>query len=515
MYIEKFIKLFLELLLEDIGSWLTKLNKLQLEIPVLNEEKYNLYARNNKLEKLINDLTEFLGLLNEMKTMIDLQPNMEDLLLMREYVNSASKYHQELQKRFLQNRIFLSREYRAKLVFPIPKDSWARQDSHSNEKYSILTVNEGNSTVGKIELNKNYKTNYYALFSALEEIFGCIEGLDYLDLSGNELDDVAIQLLVNAINQQDDTYRNISLSKCEVLILSCNLITKNGMEILLKALYKKPSIRQLLLNNNHIHFDFVFFRETLIRRYDTDNGSNKLVNVDLSLNFIPEGYLFTEYFRNRNVYIYHSEDELMRKLSQLDKLGDKDCIKKCLFSDRNGKLPLRSLCHEEYVTDSLVASQDSGNRSREISYTCGVIGLFAVKPRHAFFGEHAYLMVEGISEFGQRFLIRGDLFSDSAGKVLIQITHCPPKDFLEFTGNGENIYCRTGRFNREEINKVLAEMCRSRDTQDFMNYSIIPNEDLNTHNCLSWAARMLKRVVAFDAGFCPSRSVRRNVCPIL
>jgi hypothetical protein len=486
---EEIRRLHVNLLLEKIQVWMRKIDYLREDIPN-NGGNYILYVQDN-VEKLDNLSRQIKILRNEF---IFLRDNHHDLEQWQEdYFFSRQTYNQlsaDCEEIFLLS----SSTFRTKQLFPV---NWVLQ-AQADQRYQFSISQEFGTTVAKIGITPG-GSRTEALAAALEYSFMHVDNLDFVDLSHNELDDLAIQLLANALRGLAG-YEHIPLVRCEVLILSHNSISKKGLKILLEALTVHPSDKQILLNNNLIFFDLDFFNDVVI----PVSRQARLINLDLTMNFIPKGYMFLE----DSIYIYYPRERMPLKLSACGFPIDSHVAIESIFADRSREYcHLRSLLGKDVPgVNSLVAAIDENNAEPEIGIGFGVIGLFANRATIPLFREHAYLMLEGISEFGQRYLIRGDLYSRRNKAVHIVISQCSPQDFLRFT---RDIRCRTGTFGRADLKACLDKMYASRSEQGFYGYARHPS-GRSTLNCLTWAARMLETIGINIDGWIPSLTVRRK-----
>jgi hypothetical protein len=159
-----------------------------------------------------------------------------------------------------------------------------------------------------------------------------------------------------------------------------------------------------------------------------------------------------------------------------------------------------------------VASQDPNCAPKNISRQHGAIGLFANRtwrPNK----EHAFLVIEGVAKYGQRYLIRSDLYVRD-GAVIIQAFQYSPQAFLKDTNNDAK-HCRAGLFEQEKIKRVLDKICEFQMQAGFHNYALMSDSESNTVNCISWCIRMLNEATETNLdGWIPSLVVARplSIC---
>jgi len=374
--------------------------------------------------------------------------------------------------------VALSQPYlKDKCVFPIPT-TWTQCENF--DSYQLLSINRA----AKIELSGAFSSEILA--RALRKAFISITDLDYIDLSRNKLDDSAMQLLANALNDSHG-FQSAPLplkSTCEVLILSRNNISKKGLDILLEALSKHPLERHVLLDNNFIDFDEGFFKKTVLEK----SLSAKLVTLDLAMNFIPRGYMF---YRD-NKRIFYSKDDAraafgmigpqdgssltsMQEVFLHEKQPNPSCS--CSYS--------RLITNQDSVMSLILQHSDWPEPTKAINLNLGAIGLFAKKPKNLL-DEHAFLVVEGISKFGQRYLIRADLYATPEKKIVIRIIQCSPQDFLEYISHdSEKLFCNVAKLKREKIKLALEKICMKGCQADFSTYKAWRPKN-NAVNCITW-----------------------------
>lgn len=483
------IIIFLKNLEQESKTWLSQIKELLFNIANSSRNYNNIYFQENRdeLTAFINEIEEYQRCLG---VLLIGTPKQESFYL-------AKSTHEFLKHKY-ENIISLSHSnFRVKLVAPFNQNNWRLEQV--NQQFRLHIGPEG-TTAAKIQLLGEL-VRPETLATALQAAFRLVPKMDYIDLSNSKLDDLSIQLLANAISGIDH-YQEIPLHQCEVILLSNNKISKDGLRILLEALEKKPEGRHVILDNNLIDFDIVFCDRIVIQK----SRKAQLVNLDLSMNFIPRGYMFYK----DNIRIYYQEDKMARELEACNIDREKMTYIEKIFSSK--QTILNSFIR---VTGSLLASlRDSRCDDNTIDYNSGVIGLFANRTTIPFIGEHAYLIVEGVSKFGQRYLIRGDLYAQDDNKVTIRVSQCSPQDFFKFSGEGEKVYCRIGQFYREEIEAIIRKICESHFRENFFNY------DIHGFNCITWAIDRLREATGIDMdGWHPAAVVRPggrcNGCNIL
>jgi len=381
-----------------------------------------------------------------------------------------------------------------KSVPPMLIEDWGARDDR--DSYYLCKV--GNDKI-KIELklkhSKNQKDSYRVLYQALS---GCGQNLQYLDLSENALDDLSALTIAHFLQEFPHELHTLHLSH--------NRITSEGLEFILKALVKKPSIQFLFLDNNYIDFERYFCEEIL----EPSVKKAGLKHLDLSMNFICEGEALQEVgIRGRPIRIVRDPRKPAHKIEEKRQYYCKQLLE-----------------NPSSITKSYPAKSSQSVRSileprEKLDENSGIVSLFAFKTVLPPLGEHAFLAVEGIHDFGQRFIIMGDLFA--IGKeVMISIAHCSPQEYLDRTSNRE-VWSQSACKSKEIIKKLISEMIESRSNQDFYHYRLLPNfKDDGVFNCYNWAKKILKSIgIDIPDGVVPSwilgkgeRSNTMNRCVI-
>src|SRR5262249_37015663 len=155
----------------------------------------------------------------------------------------------------------------------------------------------------------------------------------------------------------------------DVLDLSHNQITSEGLEIILKVLAATPSVSCLLLNHNHIAFDRYFCQkvvEPLVKEA-------RLTKLDLSMNFIyPGEMLERKSIQGRLVKIVRDKIHSEHKI---DKEREYYCQ---LLLERS---PIVTSCYQSDVRSLL-------DPNRRVDKDSMIISLCAFKTTLPPFGEH-------------------------------------------------------------------------------------------------------------------------------
>jgi len=323
----------------------------------------------------------------------------------------------------------------------------------------------------RIQLDTSLPAESDDYFKALESALAACKRYQDIDLSHDHLGDKAVVLICLYLAK---------CSKLSILRLSHNRITKKDLVFLLKACAKHPTIKQLLLDNNEISFDAHFAENRLMPLI----RETQLGNVDLSLNYIHKGAAQPELGANgRPVIVVYNKDD--RKRYYRDK---HDYCQTLFFT--NPQLHSSVLCAVRSVIDP----------SMQIDQANGMIGLFAYKTNASlwnlggFFGsgEHAFIVMEGVHRFGQRFLLMGDLYSVGRSGVMIQVCRVTPAEFRNRTIELKGVYVKKAPASKKQLQQLKSVMLASKDEQEFLSYVARPNPDkVNEHSCLSWALRML------------------------
>lgn len=321
------------------------------------------------------------------------------------------------------------------------------------------------------------------LTQALSNCFKLLKKINYLDLSDNSLDDASMEVLAAAIQGQIE-FEQIPLYQCNVLILTNNQITKQGLRTLLDALVKKPSIKQLQLNHNYIDCSYAYLKNIISFQVE----KAKLVKLGLKFNFIPKGILDEE----DRIRFYSTKAQANWNLiEQKKRIKNKITFFHPPISVSNYE-PETKVSTPPFIVkvSSLIASIDKDNFHKKFDIEHGMMGLF-IKKSCSSSAEQAYLFIEGILKFGQRYLICCNLSIQSHNAIHIQVTQYTPQDFIKFTHQEENIFLKSGLFMRKNIKKVINTMMQFCHEEMFYDQAILFNNS-DDMNCLKWVMELLR-----------------------
>jgi len=219
----------------------------------------------------------------------------------------------------------------------------------------------------------------------------------------------------------------------------------------------------------------------------------QLGNVDLSLNYIHKGATLPEPgAKGRRVIVVYDKADRERHY------GDKHDYCQSLFF------------HKPQLHSSVLFTVKSIiDPSQQIDQAHGMVGLFSYKTKTgegksgSFFGagEHAFIVMEGVHRFGQRFLVMGDLYSVGRSGVMIQICRVTSEEFRQRTKGLEGVYVKKAQASKEQLQKLKRVMLLSRSEQEFLRYATCPRGSRkNEHSCLTWALRMLNEAEIITHG---------------
>lgn len=340
------------------------------------------------------------------------------------------------------------------------------------EEKSYLLLRSQQFKAVKIQLLiEQVKKITSVLSLALKKCFNIFKDINYLDLSDNNLGDLHMNLLASAL-QSEAGFEQVPLYQCNVLILSNNQISKNGLEILLEALVKKPSIKQLQMNHNYIDCSYLYLQDIVRPQIEKSN----LVKLNLKFNFIPKGELTEE----NNIRLYANKDPLEKSPRPLRTLSKVTFFQPPIsVSYYNAEIKVSTPPILMQVS-SLLASFDQNNPNKKLIISQGIMGIL-IKRNRSTSEEHTYIILEGVSKFGQRYLILGDLFFKSRSEVItVQISQYTPQDFLSFINQSDNVFFKSALFTRKEMKRILKSLCNFRDKKGEFNSSLYSNAENNT-----------------------------------
>lgn len=369
-----------------------------------------------------------------------------------------------------------------KLFFP---NTWPIIFSTNEEAYQLSCSLQFNAVKIKLLQKQNaYQQDVNAvLANALTKSFKLVKAVDYLDLSDNGLDDRSMNFLASAL-QNLPGFEKMPLFKCKVLVLSNNYVGKEGLKTLLEAIAKKPSIKQILLNHNYIDCNYNFLKNIITPCLEKAG----VVHLDLMLNFIPKGDLL----EIDNKRPYHEPNKLAHKLNNPSyRIHNKVTFFTPMLQvssyDEERKA---SVEYSQTQATSLITSFDVHNDTKIININHGIIGLM-LRKNPSLTRELVYLVIEGISKFGQRYILRGDLFAAHDGTIKVNLSHCTPQEFLNFTNCGKDVFFKSLLASRVEIKRVIKKIIDYHDKQSSFN-SHLGSTNKNNYNCLSWAIKLLE-----------------------
>lgn len=325
----------------------------------------------------------------------------------------------------------------------------------------------------------------------LDELLSTLSHCYDLDLSGQQFSDSVLFRLLGhpALCQQ-----------LEILRLSHNHLTQKSLLKLLSCLTSVfPKLKQLLLDNNWITFDATI--ADLLVKPALNRAS--IQNIDLSMNYIARGVILDGIHANGKTQIMlygyktwcgdrlpdYAIEERRKKPNDPTERIPKETCKQLFFQD--------SKVNSIYLAS--VSSCLAPHTEFTITPNQGVVGLFANKPfrKQSIFssarGEHAFLILEGMHKFNQRYLIRADLFADKANKIFIQICYLTPEELYQCTKELSVVNCKIVQVQQETLKCLRNEITAFRDKQDAYSYSATPRRN-NQYSCISWAVEMLEKV---------------------
>lgn len=444
----------------SVRHWLANKSIIPFQFNLINENgHYQLSLRNAKVDGTQELSRDNLYLLHQSK--VQGYP----------YVNS-DLYHSQLIPD--PNRVFFITDWQP--LFIGKENNYQLLHSPQFKAFKILLSIEYENK------SKKAFTLSHILSQALIKGFQTIKKINYLDLSDNGLEDIHMELLASALLGKVG-FEQMPLYHCNVLILSNNQIGKNGLKTLLEALVTKPSIRQLQLNHNYIDCSFNYLKDQVSHQVQQAD----LINLGLKYNFIPKGTLIEK--NNMRVYSVKGESDNKFFKNPLRTQTKVTFFKPPIaLSNYNVDLKVSTppLLMQVF---SLLTSIDKDSPHKKFNIDHGIIGLFVKKTRSNEAVEHAYLFVEGISKFGQRFLICGNLSSKSSGIMDIEIAQWTPQDFLKFASLNENVLFKTSLFTRREIKQTIIAMSQFQNKQSSAK---LLNTASESQSCLMWIMEILK-----------------------
>ncbi|CAM4452012.1 MAG: hypothetical protein LEGION0398_MBIBDBAK_00764 [Legionellaceae bacterium] len=339
--------------------------------------------------------------------------------------------------------------------------------------YSLIKTTQGY----KIELQKNILQ--YERKKALNEALGfCIDASD-IDISDNGLIDEDIETILTVLSKQT---RNSAIN---VLRLSNNKITDTGLKILLNW-GKGP--KQLLLDGNYI-----YRLPSVIKELEKDIKNPQLQNIDISGNYLPR-WMYPQVNETRGTTVEVSQKNTLpsddgynypKTFFQASSFYTSQLlIKKSLLSNYD--------IDEDNCVIALYACKNESSSRESNSF-------FDINISRMFGGEHAFLVMEGLHKFGQRYLLMADLYSPDGKKINIQLCYVSPSDIKKRTQDFTGVFQKTAKITKEQSKKLREVMLNFRNTQGLSTYATFPKENSNQYNCLTWILTMLYKSEIIDS----------------
>jgi hypothetical protein len=334
---------------------------------------------------------------------------------------------------------------------------------HPDAAYGLL--HDPQTQAYKIKLPKNRSLSDSSFSQAMKALFRADNApLQALDLSENQLTDRDVVVLCQYLKRHD---------LCSILRLSHNQLTVDGLSTLMMTLREKPSIKYLLLDHNWISFDPAYFCDLVQREQEL-----RLVNLDLSLNYIPKGALY-------NGKDLIDDETLQRQF--------KEEVNVCQRSIAHS-LILHSCCtdNQHSFLREHCSDEECDEFFNQINTAKGCVGLLSyLDPVLTVFGTHSFLVIERIHpEYGQRQLIFADLVIDDQKNIMIRVSQTNPKEFLEHIGGFKKVGGRLALAPAEKIIHLLNKVYESRDVKSFSEYQALPR-NRGKVNCHTQAVRWL------------------------
>jgi hypothetical protein len=315
-----------------------------------------------------------------------------------------------------------------------------------------------------------------------------LKDIEEIDLSKNSLTD-------------DDIERVIALSndfkKVCNFDLSYNFITEAGLNFLMRYFEKKSEsykqsspktakeesptrLTKLTINltYNYIHFDVQYLQKTL-----SPWLAKNPVILHLGMNFIAKGALQGN--------LVESEGTLIAYLRQQHHVKTPEQAKKYpFFSEQIDFLRIENASAKSIISSKYYIHKDGKEAA--------VVGLFAYDtgslPLFNLHKEHAFLIIEGMHDFGQRYIMRADLYKENrkTDRIKIRYIYLSPQEYCALAEKNEECKPRFLQVSKEEVIKLHDEIINFRRKEESFHFEMIPKKT-NEFNCLTWAYHMLEQ----------------------
>lgn len=335
----------------------------------------------------------------------------------------------------------------------------------------------------RIQLQLEQLTTPDTHLNGLEQALqACPNTCRYLDLSNNKLNDDSIAVITNYFPQ---------LPELQGLVLDNNQITEVSLDLLFNKL-KTTRIHKLSLANNRIAASVELFKGHILTCLD-----QQLDFLDLSMNAILPGYVCCNSHGDR--IVLREEDrksDFFRTHSELKEPG-----KETLWQEES------KFCKDHLTTHPLLYSELPGPMSESIlcadplslphrdigKQLISEYGIVTLIRTGTLQNQHVFLILERLTDYGQREIIRADLCQHN-GNVKIFIRYHSPQqllDKLQPVHDQRELSYRMARADQEQIRALLTTIFRTQDGQQFERYEMLPLGRTSATNCLKWAVDKL------------------------
>jgi hypothetical protein len=387
-----------------------------------NQSQYAMYNIENKneCEALASSLQEYQDIIINM-----LQPEASISDSVFEAAQSLYKsYKNEAEKRIAAIQL--------KRFFPIQGHNWREVHLGPNFKLFLGPENLNQMHAVKIKMLLSNNSIQEILSNVAVEIIRYQPNCDYIDLCDNQLKGEDLLGLLCSTGLQS------LLPKIEVLVLSNNAVDGSALFSLLDLLIQHSKKKQILLDRNMIDLDNEACNT--LQRYIEKPC---LAILDLSMNFIPKGYMI----ENEGMRIYFRKNQMLDEMHKRHVNGESRTHIKDKFLDPSN------------IVRSIPQAVNSLLIDCSIDITNGIIGLYKINIGDD--TQQVSFFVEGIRRrFAQRYIIRGDLTLESTHTSSLRMFQISPQELLRFKNENQHLDFRIGRFSRNKIKEVLTKICQ-------------------------------------------------------
>ncbi|MBN8828098.1 MAG: pentapeptide repeat-containing protein [Sphingobacteriia bacterium] len=286
-----------------------------------------------------------------------------------------------------------------------------------------------------------------------------INNIEVLDLSYNNLSDNTFEFLLNNLAR----FNNL-----KILLLNNNNITNSGLGRLIEKLRNIntcPNLEFISLAQNQIFCT----HESINTLEICVNARNNLKYIDISMNFIMRG--------NENCPI---ENSLRNNIPHIAYNYTKYFDSNNYNNKNKFYLPNTKFISYKSNVYSLLRPTTLLTTDNAVS------GLYVYRGLPT--AQHASMLIEALSDYGQRYILKADLYCDPDTKeMFIKFRYFSPEELPDFKSRTGS---KTVEISKSKLKELKSNILESQRTITAYTYSAIPTVSKNQHNCATWLKEM-------------------------